>query len=847
MGWGPLRTAGPRLAKLMCVAFAVVVAVAVVAPDESPGACIAEDGGPSCSSPVPDSPPQHVCEYCDAIGATDVVFLLPIFADSATQSLVGAMAVGAETPAGCPPVRFGAIGYNIDDSQPGAVSIIAPLQDDPAAVYNAILRSNSSSGRDVIPTPLQATRSALDALGPAAEVWAAEAARLEDSQKKSQKRLLHLVLLTAQGSTDVPAEPAAAVTDQSEAETMSRAVVSAADQLQRHNASLLLVLHASSAMEGWFGDVSLDDRYANGAKYNMMGTLRRLKVRRRAARERKARSSYGGGTEGDGVGVGEADNSVKQVHSTNPSLQYILLSRGEAVRVLPRACFEHTESAAAPCLGSAWVPSDSLRMYVPFSARTISGCASRRGVQHRDSLFQFLRNSTHDADYFTTHDEPTRPHSIVSKAQAKVQTLLWTDDIAHQYGNNGSRWVRRLAQAKVPLIIRGSNVLPSQQRTEWTSNEFARVRKALGGDGAELFGVLEANSSSVDTFYFWDTTQPWHNTSKATLPRNAVKNISTSVGELFQSIFGPKDEPGRLKYHLGDLPESLSDTLDLDFLFLSATDRARRSQFMWVSSGGVRTHTHCDMDHNLFVQVHGRKRFWLFPPYEAERLELFPRLHPLWHKAQVWVEAPDIVAQPAAANLAPLEAELSPGDILYIPPYWFHHVLSLTSSVSITSWSLDSRHYERMDGVYRYEGKYLRLKSALARLYSLRMYLDLLVQNMYGQGSTAHFFRALLENRFRHFSGLFPRNATLEEACSRARFPTRSHVLDDTVFDAGVVANLFFEISPEARDLMFINYVEETSAAGLQTSDIVPFFRLCFRPDQGYEFADDDGDFWDEL
>ena len=43
-----------------------------------------------------------------------------------------------------------------------------------------------------------------------------------------------------------------------------------------------------------------------------------------------------------------------------------------------------------------------------------------------------------------------------------------------------------------------------------------------------------------------------------------------------------------------------------------------------------------------------------------------------------------------------LVAEVSPGDMLVVPPYWYHHVETLEESVSINVWS-DAPEYAIMN------------------------------------------------------------------------------------------------------------------------------------------------------
>ncbi len=46
----------------------------------------------------------------------------------------------------------------------------------------------------------------------------------------------------------------------------------------------------------------------------------------------------------------------------------------------------------------------------------------------------------------------------------------------------------------------------------------------------------------------------------------------------------------------------------------------------------------------------------------------------------------------------PVVAEVRPGDMLVVPPFWFHHVETLEESVSVNVWS-DAPEYELINQV----------------------------------------------------------------------------------------------------------------------------------------------------
>mmetsp|Transcript_5960 Transcript_5960/g.9286 ORF Transcript_5960/g.9286 Transcript_5960/m.9286 type:complete len:401 (-) Transcript_5960:243-1445(-) len=112
----------------------------------------------------------------------------------------------------------------------------------------------------------------------------------------------------------------------------------------------------------------------------------------------------------------------------------------------------------------------------------------------------------------------------------------------------------------------------------------------------------------------------------------------------------------------------------------------------WVGGSGVVTQAHYDVANNVFVQVYGTKCFHLYPPSKATELHVYPDAHPRARKSQVDFDDPDLKLLPLFETLGDpyMKVTLKPGDALYIPPFWFHHVEALTPSVSINVFSESS-------------------------------------------------------------------------------------------------------------------------------------------------------------
>lgn len=103
----------------------------------------------------------------------------------------------------------------------------------------------------------------------------------------------------------------------------------------------------------------------------------------------------------------------------------------------------------------------------------------------------------------------------------------------------------------------------------------------------------------------------------------------------------------------------------------------------WFGSAETITPLHYDVVYNISAQVWGRKRFILFPPEQLPCLYPFPKRSKIAHFSQVNIERPDLVTFPKFKKTQPMECSLEPGEMLYIPPFWWHQVHSLDAAISL--------------------------------------------------------------------------------------------------------------------------------------------------------------------
>ena len=73
---------------------------------------------------------------------------------------------------------------------------------------------------------------------------------------------------------------------------------------------------------------------------------------------------------------------------------------------------------------------------------------------------------------------------------------------------------------------------------------------------------------------------------------------------------------------------------------------------------------------------------------------------------------------PNFAKSRALQVVVEPGDVLYVPPYTWHYVETLSPSVSLSTWSHDYDLYDHMNAIYRHDHKFDLIKDPRGRCFN---------------------------------------------------------------------------------------------------------------------------------
>eukprot|EP00043_Microstomoeca_roanoka_P014264 m.141082 g.141082 ORF g.141082 m.141082 type:complete len:406 (-) comp15971_c0_seq24:2000-3217(-) len=314
-------------------------------------------------------------------------------------------------------------------------------------------------------------------------------------------------------------------------------------------------------------------------------------------------------------------------------------------------------------------------------------------------------------------EEAVEPSCKKSRAEARrrhVKEIHLGDDVS-------SCWKSCCSSSAEPLVFRQAAALwPSTKH--WTPQLLAHAAEFDQCDVKALFhpnnmrAASEADCTtetiSIQQFAQWIQSAPGsersgqedmlseHIPSKTgehrftddesspSLGALAKYDVNTSVGYISYQYVGQIFE-GRPEIQTAFRWQDLgvpSDVIDLN------------NSAFWFGTAKATTSCHYDTyGINLAVQVYGVKRWTLFSP--ADTSNLYPSRLPFEEstvRSQVNIDEPNFLDHPAFADARPYVVELQPGDVLFIPHHWWHHVECLSTCISTNMWLPSSQDTQQL-------------------------------------------------------------------------------------------------------------------------------------------------------
>ena len=156
-------------------------------------------------------------------------------------------------------------------------------------------------------------------------------------------------------------------------------------------------------------------------------------------------------------------------------------------------------------------------------------------------------------------------------------------------------------------------------------------------------------------------------------------------------------EPTDLRIFLFNLLK-LKPELNKDIIYNDVTGGKVLKWLPYLFFGGegssTRNHFDIDMSHVFISQFKGKKRIWLFPLSQSGNLYKIPfNFH-----GMVNLKEPDYQQYPAMKFIRGMEAEINPGETLFMPSGYWHYIQYVTEGFSISVRALPTNPIDKWRG-----------------------------------------------------------------------------------------------------------------------------------------------------
>ncbi|KAI8573138.1 hypothetical protein RHMOL_Rhmol01G0255700 [Rhododendron molle] len=268
--------------------------------------------------------------------------------------------------------------------------------------------------------------------------------------------------------------------------------------------------------------------------------------------------------------------------------------------------------------------------------------------------------------------------SAIDKATAKASLLTVSDQGAE-------------AQCRVvPREFNDAEVLPALPMKSLSSNIVSK-RSALSMEEFLCDYFLSGCPVVIsECMAHWPARTKWNDMDylkRIAGYRTVPVEVRKASQAALKSHFKISYPPHCLVMEDMKIEELRKDILIPDYCFTGGGEL--KSLNAWFGPAGTVTPLHHDPHHNILAQVVGRKYVRLYCATLSE--ELYPYNESmLKNSSQVDLDSMDVNKFPKVHDLEFMDCILEEGEMLYIPPKWWHYVRSLTKSLSVSFWWSDS-------------------------------------------------------------------------------------------------------------------------------------------------------------
>lgn len=314
-----------------------------------------------------------------------------------------------------------------------------------------------------------------------------------------------------------------------------------------------------------------------------------------------------------------------------------------------------------------------------------------------------------------------QPHELAPHWRRWIaeNVMLGVDRAAVLHGLLSGGIERSVAEAEIqralesPYVAGGARLVGRINKRDWLLANLAKLEALAGIDRKVPRRAAIDPKHFFDTFYFlnrpvilsgmigeWPATRSWSldyfeaklgdpiielqfgRTRDADYEQHApaLKRrvpFSSVIGELREDV--PSND-FYITANNGAVNRTALAPLWEDIGLLPGILETRPGQdgFFWLGPRGTITPWHHDLTNNLLVQIRGRKRVTLASPSQT------PRMRNHTHCYSGFGGEADLSHLSDADRPRTVTCEIGPGDILFLPIGWWHHVEALDMSISLS-------------------------------------------------------------------------------------------------------------------------------------------------------------------
>ena len=343
---------------------------------------------------------------------------------------------------------------------------------------------------------------------------------------------------------------------------------------------------------------------------------------------------------------------------------------------------------------------------LPTSANHATSCVLAQRIRTGSSAVSLKRRIHHVSPVTISSRAISSSPPSTSVRTTNGLTVTFVDELtAITHTDDMDTWtadsVRPYYERQVPVILRGA-VAHYPAVELWKSLDYWQQIMIVPGTTAQVemggsYGAQDAETPEIPFHSYVQYLRLFQEQYGNQGPAEDPWLVTTSSSES-QSTTTPLPDPSKddLVYMAqNDLLKPLYEDIIIPAFCRDPKWQVGHgklySVMSWLGPKGVTSPLHHDPLDNCYLNLVGRKRFVLFNPQEDAYTQ--------WHHAgtngqqhntsPIELEAPTVLQQyPDLAESAPpaLYALLQPGDLLFIPSRWWHHVRSLDFSASVNVW-----------------------------------------------------------------------------------------------------------------------------------------------------------------